>query len=215
MALRILHEPEAQVGGDAANELLDDGQRRLLLQNYLVSNYDSLKRKLVRHLGSGDAAGECLHDAWIRLSYVEIPPVKSPEAYVYRMACNVAVDRIRSGRSWQYTGDADTALEEFADQGPGPEEIAEVRSELQAVDRALERLPRRHRAVLMALRVDEMSREDVSQRYALSMRSVDTALRQALDYCALSVNQQVLAGVSSPRRTVRFRRISLERATRV
>jgi len=52
----------------------------------------------------------------------------------------------------------------------------------------------------VALRIDEMTRREVGQRYALSLRSVDTALRQALDYCAEYAGQEVLTGVSSPRR---------------
>ena len=66
---------------------------------------------------------------------------------------------------------------------PGPALIAEMRSDVMAVERALQRLPRRHRAVLMALRFDEMSRQEVADRYRLSLRNVDTALRQALDRC--------------------------------
>lgn len=67
----------------------------------------------------------------------------------------------------------------------------------------MERLPRRHRSILIALRIDEMTRQEAAARFDLSLRSVDTALRQALDYCAENTGQQVLTGVSAPRRAVR------------
>lgn len=60
----------------------------------------------------------------------------------------------------------------------------------------MERLPRRHRAVLIALRIDEMTRVEAAARFELSLRSVDTALRQALDYCAESAGQEVWVGVN-------------------
>lgn len=95
---------EAPIGDRAANAPLDDAQRRIELQRLLVANYERLRRRLVRHLGCLDMASECLHDAWLRLGDVEVrPAVRNPEAYVYRVACNVAMDRVRSNRSWQYT----------------------------------------------------------------------------------------------------------------
>ncbi|RQO60221.1 RNA polymerase subunit sigma-70 [Variovorax sp. KBW07] len=204
MALSVLCEPQAAAGDPAANEPLDEAQRRLALQGFLCANYEGLCRKLARHLGCADMASECLHDAWLRLGDLEVrSPVLNPSAYIYRVACNAAMDRMRGDRSWQYTGDADMGIEHFADHTPGPERIAQARSDLAAVQRAMERLPRRHRSVLVALRIDEMTRDEVASRYALSVRGVDTALRQALDYCAGSAGQQVLAGVSAPRRALR------------
>ena len=206
--LNILYELDAelnvQAGDEAANEPLDEAQHRLALQGFLLENYAHLKRRLMRHLGCPDLASECLHDVWLRLGHIEVrAAVQSPEAYVYRMACNVAMDRMRSNRPWQYTGDADTEFEHLADEAPGPDHIASARSDLAALERAMARLPRRHRSVLVALRIDEMTRDEVASRYDLSLRSVDTVLRQALDYCAEHSGQLVLTGVSGPRRALR------------
>ncbi|MNV90109.1 RNA polymerase sigma factor [compost metagenome] len=49
--------------------------------------------------------------------------------------------------------------------------------------RIMEGLPRRQRAVLIALRVEGRSRGDAAEWLGMSLRSVDTALRQALRYC--------------------------------
>lgn len=199
-------EPHAACG-EAANEPLDEAQRRIALQGFLCANYEGLRRKLTRHLGCADLASECLHDAWLRLGHLALrAPVHNPSAYIYRVACNAAMDRLRGDRSWQYTGDADTGIEHFADPMPGPAHIAEARCELASVQRAIERMPRRHRSVLVALRIDEMTRDEVASRYALSLRGVDTALRQALDYCAQDSAKQVPAGVSAPRRALRPRK---------
>ncbi len=204
MALSTQYDLEEPGDDEAANEPSDEVHRRLALQEYLVTNYARLQQRLVRHLRCPDMASECLHDAWLRLGHVEVhAPVQSPDAYVYRMACNVAMDRMRSSRSWQYTGDADTELEHLPDETPGPDHVAAARSDLTAVERALARLPRRHRTVLVALRIDEMTRREVASRYGLSLRTVDTALRQALDYCAEHSGQRVFTGVSNHRRALR------------
>lgn len=152
------------------------------LQAHLVTNYAQLHRRLERHLGCADFARECLHDAWLRLG--EKQPQEAPanpDAYVYRVACNLAMDSLRSRKRWPGgANEEDADLDVIADLQPGPELIAEARSEVAAVDRAMQSLPRGHRSVLLALRLHEMSRQEVARRHGVSVRRVDTTLRQAL-----------------------------------
>lgn len=150
-------------------------------QALLAANYALLHRRLARYLGCGDAATESLHDAWLRLADAcAAGAVHSPVAYIYRVACNAAMDRVRADRPWQYAGDAQETLAEVADHSPGPELIAEARSDLKAVERAMQGLPHRHQDIFVALRVHELTRHEVAVRHGLSLRRVDTALRQAL-----------------------------------
>ncbi|MDF3837880.1 sigma-70 family RNA polymerase sigma factor [Cupriavidus basilensis] len=186
---------------DAVDALSDDRYHTARLRECLVANYERLHRRLQRHLGCPDQASDTLHDAWLRLGDATLSTaVQNSEAYVYRVACNLATDQLRHFRPWQYTNDADTELENLADDSPSPDRIAEVRSDLAAVDRALDGLPRRHQDVLMNLRLEEMTRQEVANRLGVSLRHVDTLLRQALDHCAEQTGQPVIGGVSTPRR---------------
>lgn len=170
-----------------------------VLRDVLTANYTRLHRRLLRHLGCPDLASDCLHDAWLRLGETSIAAqVQSPEAYVYRIACNLAMDRLRSDKARQFADDIDTELEHLADCSPGPEAIIEARSEAFAVERALLRLPHRLRCILISLRLEKKPRQEVADRYRISLRSVDTMLRQALDHCAEACGQTVMRGVRSP-----------------
>ncbi|WP_447778205.1 RNA polymerase sigma factor [Variovorax boronicumulans] len=192
-------EPAVELATAAVN----DGGAGTALRDYLVANYAHLLHRLLRHLGCQEQASECLHDAWLRLGEMNVSePVKSPEAYVYRVACNLAMDRLRSNRPWRYASDIESELGALADRSPGPDVVAEARSELDAVERALESLPRRHRSVLIALRVEDKTRQEVANWLRISLRSVDTTLRQALDHCAEASGQTVMVGINSPRRGV-------------
>lgn len=172
-----------------------------VLQSYLTENYAHLHRRLLRYLGCAEQASDSLHDAWIRLGEMAVPEaVQNCEAYIYRVACNLAIDSIRSNRPWQYAADLDTAMDYLADEAPGPDLIAEIRSELQAVDRALNSLPRHHQDILKSLRLEDLTRQEVAARHGISLRNVDTMLRQALDHCADQTGQAVIGGVSAPRR---------------
>lgn len=155
------------------------------LQTFLAANYVRLHRRLLRHLGCPDLASDCLHDAWLRLGEMNASePVQNPEAYVYRVACNLAMDRLRSARVWQFADETGAAIDLVADGAPGPQRIAEARSDVMAVDRAMRCLPHRHQSILLGLRVHEMSRQEIAVRQGLSLRRVDTVLQQALEYCA-------------------------------
>lgn len=173
------------------------------LRDVLVTNYDRLARRLVRHLGCRDLARDCLHDAWLRLGDITVSrAIQRPDAYVYRVARNAAMNRLRRDRPWQCANDADGDLEVFADPAPSPEAVAQARSELGAVAQAFQRLPWRHQSVLVALRIEERSRQDVARRHGISLRTLDTTLRQALQHCAEKTQQSILAGVSTSRRSL-------------
>jgi RNA polymerase sigma-70 factor (ECF subfamily) len=177
---------------DGIGDTTDEGpcsDGRIVLRDCLTANYGRLHRRLSGYLGCSDRASDCLHDAWLRLGDTTMPAaVRHPEAYVYRVACNLAMDDLRGNRARQCVGDAGTELEHLADPSPGPDRVAEARLEVAAMARAIRQLPRRHQAILMALRLDELTRHEVAARHGLSLRCVDTALRQALDYCTTQIN---------------------------
>lgn len=94
-------------------------------------------------------------------------------------------------------------IELIAGAAPGPDAIADKRSNPNAVERAFSQLPHRHRSILFALRIEDDSREDVARRHRISLRKVDTTLRQALAHCAEHAGLNVMAGISAPRRGCR------------
>ena len=204
--------PAVRLRPRAANDVAPAPGQGSQLQAVLESNYASLHRRLARHLGCAELASDSLHDAWLRLG--EAPAggrrtvAHSPVAYVFRVACNVATDSLRRHRAWLYADEEEgeaALVDGVADTAAGPERLAELHGDLRRLEQAVALLPRRHQQVLEALRVDEMSRHEVAQRHDMSLRNVDTALRQALDHCARHTGYAALAGVSAARRMVRLR----------
>jgi RNA polymerase sigma-70 factor (ECF subfamily) len=199
----------------AANDVAAGPGQGARLQAVLESNYSGLHRRLARHLGCAELASDSLHDAWLRLGALAAgdgaAPAHSPVAYVFRVACNAAMDSLRRNRAWLYAddgdGEGDAGLVDFlADTAAGPERLAELHADLRRLAQAVELLPRRHRQVLEALRVDELTRQEVAERHDMSLRNVDTALRQALDHCARHTGYAALGGVGTPRRSLRLRK---------
>ncbi|PLY45349.1 hypothetical protein CSZ94_04670 [Janthinobacterium sp. ROICE36] len=201
--------PRLQAANDVA--LLSAPGQGARLQAVLESNYRGLHRRLTRHLGCAELASDSLHDAWLRLGALTTgdgaPLAHSPVAYVFRVACNAAMDSLRRNRAWLYAdeGDGEAGLVDFlADTAAGPERLAELQADVRRLAQAVALLPRRHQQVLEALRVDELSRQEVAERHDMSLRNVDTALRQALDHCARHTGHAALGGAGTTRRSLRL-----------
>ena len=200
----------------AANDMAAVPGQGAQLQAVLESNYAGLHRRLTRHLGCAELASDSLHDAWLRLRTLTAGDgaalAPRPVAYVFRVACNAATDSLRRNRAWLYAGegegDGDGAavlVDILADTAAGPERLAELHADVRRLAQAVALLPRRHQQVLEALRVDELTRQEVAERHDMSLRNVDTALRQALDHCARHTGHAALGGAGTARRSLRLK----------
>ena len=147
------------------------------LQRFIASHYDDLRCRLVAYLGSEDLAGDSLHDVWLRLATSQAAEVRNPGAYVFRMACNLAVDGLRQG--WREVGQDGDDAGLLADDAPGPAQVAEARSELLSCMRALQALPSRRQAILLARSVEDLSPREVALRYGITVDSVMGEVRRA------------------------------------
>jgi RNA polymerase sigma factor (sigma-70 family) len=127
-----------------------------LLRALLVDRYEELKRRLARRLGSSDLATEALQETWLRLQRPGEPGVLNrPDAYLFRVALNVAADRRDAERRRLALSEVEM-LRHLDDDELDPERFAESRSEVVALAQALDELSPRCRAIFIAARLDEM-----------------------------------------------------------
>lgn len=154
------------------------------LRRLLLLRYDELKARLTRRLGSADLASDALQDTWLRLEHSNsILAVQSNDAYLYRIAVNLARDRRRAENRRLTVNEVETLLN-IADEAPDTEDIVESRSDLRALRSIMADLPPRQRAILLAARVDGLPRREIAKRYRISVRLVQRELQEAQDYCA-------------------------------
>ncbi|MDF3832000.1 RNA polymerase sigma factor [Cupriavidus basilensis] len=152
---------------------------RLILLDYLGKSYGNLKTRLTRLLGNDDAAGDALHDTWLRLKGKDdYGPIQNPGAYLLRMAVNAAVD-VQRRQSRSLSGDeVDGLLEEMADPAPNPAQVAEARSDLDALMRLLDRMPERRRALALLVHSEGVTQKEAARRLGVSLRTVEYELKR-------------------------------------
>ncbi|HEY4124886.1 MAG TPA: RNA polymerase sigma factor [Rhizomicrobium sp.] len=155
-----------------------------LLRQVLVSKYDDIGRALTRKLGSRDLAAEALQDTFVRIERGgELGEVHNPRAYLVRMAMNIATDRRRAANRFLSVSEGE-ALLNFMDDAPGPDRVAEGRSDIYALERALSGLPDRRRAVFESAWIEGCSHTEIAQRFGLALRTVQQELKLAREHCA-------------------------------
>jgi RNA polymerase sigma factor (sigma-70 family) len=104
------------------------------------------------------------------------------------MAVNIAVDmQRRDGRSLPF--DEVLELMDLADTVPGPEQIAEGRSSMEALLKIIDRLPERQRQVVLLVHWESMEQKDVARRLGVSLRTVESDLKKAHDYLIARKNR--------------------------
>ncbi|MGY3279437.1 MULTISPECIES: RNA polymerase sigma factor [unclassified Bradyrhizobium] len=154
------------------------------LRTLLLAEYVDFDRRLTRRLGSSDLASEALNETYLRLEGMrELGPVRSPKAYLFRIALNIAADRRRAEKR-RLTVDEVDALLEIPDDRPDAARVIEDRSEVNLLRHAIAELPERRRRVLMLSRIDGMPNREIAALLGVTVRTVETDLKQAVEHCA-------------------------------
>lgn len=155
------------------------------LRALLTQQYEDLKRRLAWRLGSSELASDALHDTWLHLENrnEQSGPVQNPAAYLLRIATNLALDRLHRDRRYMSADEMETLMIEIVDPAPGPAQVVAARDEIEQLARIIEGMPRRRRAIFLAVRVDELSNQEAALRFGVSPRLVGLELKRAHEYC--------------------------------
>lgn len=161
------------------------------LRQLLVDRYDDLRRRLAHRLGSTELATEILHETYLRLGRgrAEVGPVHSPNAYLFRTALNVAADHHRQTKSRRLNNLEVETLRGIADEALDSAKATEARLEVGALERALEELTPRRRAILIAARLEEVPHAEIAARFGISTRMVEKELKHALLHCSARLDK--------------------------
>ncbi|MCG2841374.1 RNA polymerase sigma factor [Sandaracinobacter sp. RS1-74] len=154
------------------------------LRRTLAERYRQIRARLSRRLGSDSLADEALHETWLRLGKGgELAPVANEEAYLIRVAMNLASDLRIGEERHAHT----VELEEIAghaDEAPDAHRAADAKLKVEKILEALQELPPRQADIFLACFMHGASTEDMAARYGVSPRTVQTDLRAAVFHCA-------------------------------
>ena len=170
---------------------MKDTGRSPMVKLFLTS-YEDFKVRLRRRLGSEELANDVLHETYLRVDRMgDTPDIAQPNAYLYRMALNIAADR-RQADARLLTGDEIEELLQISDEALDPARVVGGQKELQVLLKALYELPARRRRIFIAARLEEAPHLEISQRFGISTRMVEKEIKAALGHCAQRLERKVI-----------------------
>jgi RNA polymerase sigma factor (sigma-70 family) len=124
---------------------------------------------------------DLVHDVYVRIyeaASKNLPD--NPKSFLFSTAHNMLIDRVRRDKivPIEFASQLDAfgaALDE-----PGPDRNAMARDDLRRLQKALDDLPPRTRAVVVLRRVDGLSRSDIARQLGISEVTIKWHLNEGL-----------------------------------
>ena len=153
-----------------------------------------LHRYLARRLHNAESAEELAQEVYLRLLRVQDPKrVKSPQAYMYRVAVNalqefkareeanpVAFDSERIERLGERVGDESAA----------PEHLLDQQTEDERLEKLIAQLPPMQRKVLLMAMSKDLSHAEIGKALGISTRTVRNHLYRAFAFCRQRISNK-------------------------
>ena len=177
MALKSL-----ALGATETSPRADD--RRDEIGGLFRQHNQTLVRFLRARLGSEQEAREVAQEAYVKLLQLErIGAVSFMRAYLFRIAANLAVDRIRRRNSQGPHEDID--LFDEIEDAAAPERTVMATEELAFVTRCLAELPPKCAEAFVLHRFNGVELDAIARKLSITERMVRIHIVRALHYCQL------------------------------
>lgn len=148
------------------------------------AHYDELKAFVHAQVGCPAIAADIVQDIWLRVATAQPrEPVRNPRAYLYRVAGNLAIDRLRQEQArgrHVVTGDLPEAV---ASPAPGAERVVAAREEISILRAAVDGLPDKCRTVFLLYRGHGLSMRQIAARLGITEKTVEKHIAKAMLHC--------------------------------
>ena len=156
-----------------------------LIREYLQSR-EALIRFLTARTGSAAEAEDIAQDLYIKVRAIDPAGIENPVAFLYHLASNLHVDRLRSARRRSARNDAYAQVHTHKAGGelvagtPDPQQVAESRQRLKRLVEAVEMLPPQCQRVFVLHKLEGLSYADVARTLGISKSAVEKHMMSAL-----------------------------------
>lgn len=146
--------------------------------------HEALRRFLRRMLHCEEAVAEVAQETYLRLvRFGPRRPLSDPRAYLFRVAANVARDRLARERTRHRVMGEEPLLDSTPCTRPGVEAAALAGERLAILAEAVDELPPRCREVFLMSRLDGLSNGEIAQRLGISRNMVEKHVIRAMMHC--------------------------------
>lgn len=165
-------------------------KRKDLIESVFNEHNETLLRFLLTRLQSESDAHEVAQEAYVRLLNLDdLDTVSYLQAYLFKIANNIAIDRLRSKQRFTKF----KSLIFVNHEHPSEEEVAMTAEKVKLVTGYINELPPKCREAFLLSRFNGLGTEEIAKMMHLSSRMVRKYLVRATEYCCerLDEEQQV------------------------
>jgi RNA polymerase sigma-70 factor (ECF subfamily) len=149
-----------------------------------------LRRFLIARTGDAAEADDVLQELWLKARNLQAGPIENGRAYLYRMAQNLVVDRLRERqrrmereRRWNdHATDFAAAGVDPVDRSQTAEDEILAREEVATLVSAISNLPEGARRAFELHKLEGLSHGEVAARLGISKSGVEKHMAVAMKY---------------------------------
>ncbi|NIJ40667.1 RNA polymerase sigma-70 factor (ECF subfamily) [Parvibaculum indicum] len=153
-----------------------------------VNHHRRLEAMVTRRVHNREVASELVQDVFSRVfKSGSRGSLDADTKVLYAAARNAATEHLRT--EWRRDRIMDRIQpQQLACETPTPEQVFEGRSELEALNGALEELSTRCREIFILHRVEGVPNAEIAARFDISVSAVEKHIARALRHCQASLS---------------------------
>lgn len=149
----------------------------------LSESYGELVGYLTRRLGGRSEAEDAFQDTYLKAQGIaSAPEIANPRAYLFRIAENVATDRLR-GRATRQRYFSNGEIPDTPADIASAEQVVDYRQRLKKLEAIIDDLPTRQRQVFLMHKFDGLSHAQIAGELGISKSGVEKLIMKALSTC--------------------------------
>jgi RNA polymerase sigma-70 factor (ECF subfamily) len=149
------------------------------LKAVFLTQRPTLMRLMTARLGSAADAEDLLQDLWLKIETLPQQALSNPEAYLFRVASNLAADRRLSMARAVARDGLWLSTQPGSEEYPDAEAALLARERLDEVETALAAMPERMSAALRMFRVERRPQKEIAQTLGITVSGVEKLLKRA------------------------------------
>ncbi len=157
------------------------------LRTLFDAEHMSVRKYFRRMTGSASVAEDLTQETFLRLAAADVATLHSPAAYLRRISLNLIADMKRANRRSRLSSATVEEILDVPDPTGDPEAHLIAKDRMERMQAALDELPPRRRAILLAARLEGVPHRVLAQTHGVSIRTIEIEIRKALEYCARSL----------------------------
>lgn len=175
---------------------MKDAPRNLSpLASVYLERRDDMRRFFLARLGGRGDVEDLVQELYLKVQAVTEEPIENPPAYLYRLASNLMLDRLRQARrsgaretEWRRTHQISIGALDVSDS-PDAERAVIARQRLEKLSSALEALAPLTQKVFRLHKFEGLSHVQTAERLGISRSAVEKHVSLALGHLVTKVGR--------------------------